>query len=119
LSQGGGDKYHDDNDWVSLAFIQQYRMGLSTSLQTATQLFTFAQSGWDSSANDPDAGGPFWVQQGSGFGLTNHDRRAGATAGAAKLGFHLHLLSGSAVFDGDGTVTASPATLVATNIINW
>src|SRR5262249_20070633 len=33
VSQGGGDKYHDDNDWVSLAFIQQYRMGLSSSLQ--------------------------------------------------------------------------------------
>src|SRR5262249_7658980 len=67
----------------------------------------------------PDAGGIFWVQQGSEFGLSNHDRGAGATAGAAELGFHLHLLTGSTSYDGDGTVSASPASLGATNMMNW
>jgi len=119
LSQGGGDKYHDDNAWVSLAFIQQYRMGLTTSVDRARQLLTYAQSGWDTNSGDPDPGGIFWVQQGSGAGLTNHDRGAGATAGDAELAFHLHLLTGSSIYDGDGTVVASPASLGATNMMNW
>ena len=58
VSQGGGDRYHD-NAWVSLAFIQQYRMGLSTSVDRAEQLFTYAQSGWDPNPADPDVGGIF------------------------------------------------------------
>ena len=119
LSQGGGDKYHDDNAWVSLGLIQQYRMGLTNSLVGAQQLFTFAKSGWDTRAADPDQGGIFWVQQGTGYGLTNHDRGTGTTAGDAELGLHLHLLTGSSTFDGDGTVTASPASLGATNMMNW
>jgi hypothetical protein len=117
--QGGGDKYHDDNAWVSLALIQQYRMGLTTSLDRAKQLFTFAQSGWDTNAGDPDPGGVFWVNQGAGFGLTNHDRGTGATVGAAELGYHLHVLTGSATYDGDGSVSASPASLGASNMLNW
>ena len=119
LSQGGGDKYHDDNAWVSLALIQAYRMGLTSSLDRAKQLFTFAQSGWDANSTDPDPGGIFWVQQGAGAGLTNHDRGTGATAGGSELGFHLHSLSGSSTYDGDGTVVASPGSLGATNMMNW
>src|SRR5207248_4044069 len=72
ISQGGGDKYHDDNGWVALALIQQYRMGLTTSLDRAEQLFAFAQYGWDTNPSDPKAGGVFWVNQGAGFGLSNH-----------------------------------------------
>jgi hypothetical protein len=118
VAQGGGDKYHDDNAWIGLALIEQYRMGLTT-LDRAKQLFTYAQSGWDANAGDSDAGGIFWVQQGAGAGLTNHDRGAGATAGPAELGFHLHLLTGSSTYDGDGTVVASPGSLGATNMMNW
>jgi glycosyl hydrolase family 76 len=119
VSQGGGDKFHDDNAWVSLALIEQYRIGLSTSLDRAKQLFAYEQSGWDTNPADPDPGGIFWVQQGSGFGLTNHDRGTGATAGVAELGFHLHLLTGSSTYDGDGTVAASPQSLGASNMMNW
>jgi hypothetical protein len=119
ISQGGGDKYYDDNAWVSLAFIQQYRMGLTTSLTQASTLFTFAKSGWDTNATNPDPGGIFWVQQGSGAGLTNHDRATGSNGGNAELGFHLHLLTGNATCDGDGRVAASPASLGATNMMNW
>lgn len=119
ISQGGGDKYHDDNSWVSLALIEQYRMGLTTSLDGAKQLFAFSQSGWDTNTADPDPGGIFWVQQSTGYGLTNHDRGTGATAGSAELGFHLHLLTGSPAYDGDGSVVASPASLGATNMMNW
>ncbi len=119
LSQGGGDKYYDDNAWVSLAFIEAYRMRLTTLLDRATQLFTFAKSGWDTKAQDPDPGGIFWVQQGSGMGLTNHDRATGPTGGDAELGFHLHLLTGLSSYDGDGTIVASPASLGAANMMNW
>ena len=119
ISQGGGDKYHDDNAWVSLALIEQYRMGLTSSLTTAEQLFSFAKSGWDTNTSDVDPGGMFWVQQGVGMGLTNHDRGTGATAGSAELGFHLHLLTNASSYDGDGSVVASPASLGATNMMNW
>jgi hypothetical protein len=119
ISQGGGDKYYDDNAWVALALIQQYRMGLTTSLDRARQLFIFAQSGWDTNAGDPEPGGVFWVNQGAGLGLTNHDRGTGATVGNAALGYHLHVLTGSATYDGDGTVSASPASLGASNMLNW
>jgi hypothetical protein len=119
IFDGGGDKYHDDNAWIALACIQQYRMGLTTSLDRAKQLFTFAQSGWDANAHDPDPGGVFWVHQGSGRGLTNHDRGTGAAAGNAELGYHLHLLTGSASYDGDGVVSALPASLGASNMVNW
>ena len=119
ISQGGGDKYHDDNAWISLALIQQYRMGLTTSLDRVKQLFTFAQAGWDTNPTDPYPGGIFWVNQGSGFGLTNHDRGTGATAGNAEVGYHLHQLTGSAGYDGDGSVSASPGSLGAANMVNW
>jgi len=120
VSDGGGDKYHDDNAWIALALIQQYRMGLTTSLDTVKQLFTFAlQHGWDTSPSDPDSGGVFWVDQGTGYGLTNHDRGAGATAGNAEVGFHLHALTGSSSYDGDGTVVSAPAALGASNMVNW
>ena len=119
VSQGGGDKYHDDNAWVALALIQHYRMGLTTSLDRARQLFTFAQSGWDMNAADPNPGGVFWVKQGAGVGLTNHDRGTGATVGNAELGYHLHVLTGSAAYDGDGTLSASPASLGASNMLSW
>jgi hypothetical protein len=92
---GGGDKYYDDNAWIALALIQQYRMGLSTSLTRVEQLFTFAQHGWKSDPTAPMPGGVFWVEQGIGHGLTNHDRGAGATAGSAEVGLHIAELTGS------------------------
>ncbi len=104
---GGGDKYHDDNAWLSLALVQLYRMGFTSDLTRAAQLFAFAQHGWDTNPYDPCPGGIFWVQQRVGFGLSNHDRGAGATAGAAELGFHLHELNGSDTYE------------AATTMLNW
>jgi len=105
---GSGDKYHDDNAWIALALIQHYRMGLSSSLSRAEQLFTFARSGWHAVLSDPRPGGVFWVQQGIGFGRTNHDRGTGATAGGAELGLHLAELTGSRAYEP-----------VALTMLNW
>ena len=115
----GGDKYYDDNAWVGLALIQQYRMGLTASLTRPEQLFSFAQAGWDRIATDPNPGGVFWVQQGLGYGLSNHDRGAGASAGSAEVAFHLHELTGSAAYDGDGQVTSAPGSVGGANMVNW
>jgi hypothetical protein len=119
LSEGGGDNYYDDNAWIALALIQYYRMGLTSSLDRAKQLFASSQSGWDTDPSDRYPGGVFWVKQGVGYGLSNHDRGCGATAGYAELGFHLHLITGSAMYDGDGTVAAAPTSLGANNMLNW
>jgi len=119
ITQGGGDRYYDDNAWLALAFVQQYRMGLTASLDRAKQLFTFARAGWCANAQEPDVGGMFWVHQGVGYGLTNHDRGTGATAGNAELGYHLRLLTGSTSYAGDGAVSASPGALGASNMGNW
>jgi Glycosyl hydrolase family 76 len=115
----GGDKYYDDNAWVSLALIQQYRMGLTASLDRPKRLFSFAQAGWDHIATDPNPGGVFWVQQDVGYGLSNHDRGAGASAGSAEVAFHLHELTGQASYDGDGQVTSEPGSVGGLNMVNW
>jgi hypothetical protein len=115
----GGDKYYDDNAWVALALVEQYRLGLAGSFHRAQQLFDFGKSGWDRRASDPEPGGVFWVQQGRGQGLTNHDRGAGLSAGYAKLGFHLHELTGSLVYHGDGSLEATPPGLGALNMVDW
>lgn len=93
----GGDKYYDDNAWVAHALVEQYRLGLATSLDRAEELFDFARSGWDR-----QSGGVYWVQQGTGAGRTNHDRGAGLNAGYARLGFHLRELTGRP-YDADAT----------------
>ena len=83
----GGDVYYDDNAWIALALILAYRLGLIPRLDRVRQLFDFAVRGWDGEGG----GGVFWVQQGIGYGLTNHDRGTGATAGWAEVGFLLLL----------------------------
>lgn len=119
ISGNGADRYYDDNAWVALALVQQYRMGLTTSLSRARQLFQFARAGWDRVATDPNPGGVFWVQQGIGQGQSNHDRGAGASAGNAQVGFHLHDLTRLNSYDGDGTVSVRPRSIGALNMVNW
>jgi glycosyl hydrolase family 76 len=82
----GGDRYSDDNTWIALALVQSQRMGLLNSQRRAQDVMKYLLTAWDKRD-----GGLYWVQQGAGFGLTNHDRGAGATAGAAELAFHLGL----------------------------
>jgi hypothetical protein len=92
----GGDRYYDDNAWVGLALVQLERLRPgSGSLDRAEELFRFAVSGWDR-RELTDAGGVFWVEQGRGIGMRNHDRNTVSNAPNAELGFHLSELKGDA-----------------------
>ena len=80
-----GDRYYDDNAWVGLALIELERLRPGSGwLDRARQLFEFAVAGWDSRD-----GGVFWVEQGRGTGIRNHDRNTVSTAPNAELGLHL------------------------------
>ena len=84
-----GDRYYDDNAWIGLGLVllERLRPG-SGRLDRALSLYQFAVSGWDK-RHAPDAGGVFWVEQGRGLGLRNHDRNLVSTGPNAQLGLHL------------------------------
>ncbi|MBV9048045.1 MAG: hypothetical protein JOY58_07235 [Solirubrobacterales bacterium] len=85
----GGDRYYDDNAWVGLALVQLERLRPGSGyLCRAEELFRFAAGGWDRS-DAPNSGGVFWVEQGRGAGVKNHDRNTVSTAPNAELGLHL------------------------------
>jgi hypothetical protein len=94
---GGGDKYYDDQAWVGLALAQDYRLTQNASaLSDAENVFSFVYpGGWDGNAGEFDPGGTFWVQQGAGLGLTNHERTTTSNAPNAELGFRLEQLDPS------------------------
>ncbi|MBV9170082.1 MAG: hypothetical protein JOZ81_08370 [Chloroflexi bacterium] len=86
----GGDVYYDDNAWIALALVLAHRLDIVRQLDRVRQLYTFGLRAWDRD----HGGGILWVQQGVGYGLSNHDRGAGATAGWAEVGLHLQELGG-------------------------
>jgi Glycosyl hydrolase family 76 len=89
------DRYYDDNAWVGLALIQLERMRPGGGrLERAADLFRFAVAGWDRRTNVPSPGGVFWVEQGRGAGVRNHDRNTVSNAPNAELGLHLAELTG-------------------------
>ncbi len=99
----GGDKYYDDAAWVGLAAAQDYRLTQNASaLSDAENVFSFVSpGGWDENSGEFDPGGTFWVQQGAGLGLTNHDRTTTSNAPNAELAFRLAQLdpSGKAAYE--------------------
>lgn len=93
-SRFGGDRYYDDNAWVGLALVQLERMRPGSGyLDRAEEVFRFAIGGW-SSKELLRPGGVYWVEQGRGLGLKNHDRNAVSTAPNAELGLHIAELRG-------------------------
>lgn len=90
-----GDRYYDDNAWVGLALVELERLRPGSGwLGRARELFEFAVAGWDARA-----GGVFWVEQGRGTGMRNHDRNTVSNAPNAELGLHVREL-GQAVSGG-------------------
>jgi hypothetical protein len=78
---GGGDKYYDDQAWIGLAAAENYAMtGDPTSLADAKNVFNFVYPGGWAAGASFESGGMYWVQQGVGVGLTNHDRTTTSAA---------------------------------------
>ncbi len=95
----GGSKYYDDNAWLGLALLQHHRMtGNPSSLHAAAAVYAFVYpGGWDASSSPPPPGGMFWVEQGIGAGVANHDRTCTSNAPNAEIAFQLaELLPGDA-----------------------
>lgn len=83
------DRYYDDNAWIGLGLVQLERIRPDAGyLDRAEQLFHFAVTGW-SREQTPNPGGVFWVEQGRGTGIRNHDRNTVSTAPNAALGLHV------------------------------
>ena len=96
-SRFGGDRYYDDNAWVGLGLVQLERLRPGRGhAERARTLFRFAANGWDARPDVPSPGGVFWVEQGRGNGLGNHDRNVVSNAPNAQLGLHLAAQAGRA-----------------------
>jgi hypothetical protein len=94
-SRFGGDRYYDDNAWVGLGLVQLERLQPGGGhAQRARALFRFAANGWDARPDVPSPGGVFWVEQGRGNGIGNHDRNVVSNAPNAQLGLHLAAVAG-------------------------
>jgi hypothetical protein len=102
----GGDRYYDDNAWVGLALVQLERMRPAAGrLDRAEAVFRFALGGWDGRPDVPSPGGVFWLEQGRGAGLKNHDRNTVSTAPNAEIGLHLAELGVGTIADpGPGSI---------------
>jgi glycosyl hydrolase family 76 len=82
----GGDKYYDDQSWVGLAAAQNYAMTKDpTSLADAKNVFNFVYPGGWAAGASFEPGGTYWVQQGAGVGLANHDRTTTSNAPNAEI----------------------------------
>jgi Glycosyl hydrolase family 76 len=83
---GGGDKYYDDQAWIGLATAQNYLMtGNRTSLADAERVFNYVYPGGWAGDDGFDPGGIFWVNQGVGVGVKNHNRTTNSTTPNAEL----------------------------------
>ncbi|MFJ2956169.1 glycoside hydrolase family 76 protein [Streptomyces sp. NPDC087270] len=87
----GGDLFYDDNEWLGLAALQQYRItGDRAALQRARLIFALIRYGWDDDPGHPDPGGTFWTQA-----TYNHDRNTVSNALGVEIGARLYLLTGN------------------------
>ena len=114
---GGGDLFYDDNEWIGLASIQQYRMtGDAAALTRAQAIFQVVRYGWDPDPSHPFPGGTYWTQA-----PWSHDRNTISNAPGAELGLHLALLTGdrSAVADSRRMYDWVNGTLLAPNGLYW
>jgi predicted alpha-1,6-mannanase (GH76 family) len=111
-SRFGGDRYYDDNAWVGLGLVELERLRPGRGYrERAEELFRFAVGGWDTSAHAVSPGGVFWVEQGRGAGVANHDRNTVSNAPNAQLGLHLAELAPHAA--------GSPAHARADDMYAW
>lgn len=85
----GGDKFYDDNEWIGLQFVQNYkRTGDRAALARAKQIFALVVHGWDTDPSHPCPGGVYWTQA-----PWSQDRNTVSNGPGAELGLHLYLLT--------------------------
>jgi hypothetical protein len=59
VSEGGGDRFYDDNQWIGLAYMDAYRRtGDKKMLQLSEEIYRFMMSGYDTIAG----GGLYWKE---------------------------------------------------------
>jgi hypothetical protein len=88
-SQGGGQKYYDDNEWVGLEFVRAYQLlGDQVYLDKAKEAFAFAVSGW----NEAMGGGIYWRQG------DDNTKNTCSNAPAAVLAAQLYQLTGEKTY---------------------
>jgi hypothetical protein len=83
----GGDLFYDDNDWIALAFAQQYQMtGDAAALHQVETLYQLVLYAWDSDGAHPCPGGNYWTQA-----SWSHDRNTISNAPGAQVALRLFL----------------------------
>ncbi|SEG92249.1 Glycosyl hydrolase family 76 [Actinacidiphila yanglinensis] len=87
---GSGDLFYDDNEWLALAALQQYRTtGDRAALRRAELINTLVAYGWDDDPSHPDPGGTFWTQA-----TYSHDRNTVSNGLGSEIASRLYLLTG-------------------------
>ena len=80
-TQGGGDKYYDDNAWMVLTFLEAYEITKESKyLKRAEETLEFVVSGWDE-----EAGGGIWWHEKHKDGDKNTCVNAPAALGCFRL----------------------------------
>lgn len=60
VSEGGGDRFYDDNQWIGLAYMDAYRRnGDQKLLRLSEEIYRFMMSGYDTAAG----GGLYWKER--------------------------------------------------------
>ncbi|MGI8869743.1 MAG: glycoside hydrolase family 76 protein [Mycobacteriales bacterium] len=86
---GGGDVFYDDNEWLGLDGLQEYRMtGDTAALERAKLIFALVRYGWDSDTTHSDPGGTYWTQA-----PWSHDRNTISNGPGVEIGVRLYLLT--------------------------
>lgn len=86
---GGGDKFYDDNEWIGLQLVQNFkRTGSHRSLDRAKDIFKLVVHGWDTDPSHPCPGGVYWTQA-----PWSQDRNTVSNGPGAELGLHLYLIT--------------------------
>lgn len=90
ITDGGGDRYYDDNAWIGLALVRLAELtGDRAALADAARVFAYVASGWDDDPRHPAPGGLFWTDM-----ATNDDRNTCANGPGAQLGLALAAATG-------------------------
>jgi predicted alpha-1,6-mannanase (GH76 family) len=60
VSEGGGDRFYDDNQWIGLAYMDAFRRtGNQQLLQLSEEIYRFQMGGYDTAAG----GGLYWKEK--------------------------------------------------------